>query len=117
MRVLLVDDDPILRMDLAEHLHAIGHDVIEASNGQDACRLIEHPDHIGMLVTDLHMVGADGVAVAVKARRHHPDVPVLFITGRTDLLHMEQVPRPYSYLRKPFTPADFLAAVRRIAAP
>ena len=113
MRILLVDDDPIIRMDLAESLAAQGHEVLEAATGRDAWKLIEDPDHIEMVITDLHMSNGNGVTVAVKARQHHFDVPVLFITGRSDLLILEQVPRPYSYLQKPFTPEQFMLAVEK----
>lgn len=116
MRVLLAEDDLIIRMDLAEHLAVAGFDVSEASNGTDACVLAGRPDPMDLLVTDLHMLGADGITVATTACEHHPGLPVLFITGRTDLLIPERMPCPFSFLRKPFTPVDFLATVERICA-
>jgi DNA-binding NtrC family response regulator len=114
MRILLADDDPIIRMDLAQNLKAMGHEVLEAATGRDAWKLIEDLDHIGMVITIMHITGGNGITVAVKARQHHPNIPVLFVTGRSDPQMMEQVPLPYSYLLKPFTPEKFTLTVHQV---
>jgi CheY-like chemotaxis protein len=116
VRILLAGDDPIIRMDLAEALEELGHEVLEAATGQTARALIEHPDHIGMVITDVHMSCGDGISVAVKARQQHPDVPVIFVTGRADVHKMQQVPKPYSYLLKPFSREQFAEAVQQVIA-
>ncbi|MBO1078116.1 response regulator [Roseomonas haemaphysalidis] len=112
MRILLAEDDLFTRMDLAESLSSAGHEVVEAMNGDQAQKILEYPGKIGMVITDLNMPGSNGITVATKARQHFPDVAVLFITSRADLLISKQAPRPYSYLQKPFAPAQFLAAVK-----
>jgi CheY-like chemotaxis protein len=112
MRVLLAEDDLFTRMDLADSLTALGHEVLEAENGNQAQQILERPDKIGLIITDLMMPGIDGIAIATMARKHNPGVPVLFITSRADLLISRQAPRPYFYLQKPFAAEKFVAVVR-----
>jgi CheY-like chemotaxis protein len=112
MRILLAEDDLFIRMDLAESLTSLGHEVIEAMDGDQAQKVLEYPDNIDLIVTDLLMPKSNGITVATKARQQYPDIPVLFITSRADLLISKQAPRPYCYLQKPFHPDKFLAAVK-----
>ena len=114
MRVLVVDDEPAIRMFLVAALEDDGFEVIEAPSGIEACKLVEEPDHIDLVVTDLNMPEADGVQVATCARRFDASVPVLFISGRADLLAGLPIPRPYSFLRKPFTLEQFSARVEQM---
>ena len=117
MRVLLVEDEPLIRMLMVDMLEDAGFDILEAESGVDACRLIDDPNHIDLVVTDLNMPEADGVAVAKRARAHTPDVPVLFVSARSDLLNSLSAPGPYSYLTKPFSMEQFSAAVNALLAP
>jgi two-component system cell cycle response regulator CpdR len=116
MRILLAEDNHFIRMELADSLLSLGHEVLEATNGDQAQRILEWPDKIGMIITDLIMPGSDGITVAAKARKHDPSVPVLFITTRADLLISKQAPRPYCYLQKPFPAEKFVAVVRHAIA-
>lgn len=109
LRVLVADDDALVRMIMAETLRDAGFDVVEASGGAEACRLVEDPDHVALIVTDLNMPDFDGVAVANWARMHHPAVPILFVSGRPDL--MQSVADPYHYLAKPFSMGQLAQAV------
>jgi DNA-binding response OmpR family regulator len=114
MRVLVVDDEPVIRLLLAETLEEEGFEVLEAPSGVEACMLMEDPDHVDLVVTDLNMPDADGVKVAVCARASNPTVPVLFISGRSDLLAGLPIPRPYSCLPKPFSMEEFSQAVAKL---
>jgi DNA-binding response OmpR family regulator len=111
-RVLLAEDDSMVRRLLAAVLHAEGLDVVEASDGAEACRLIDAPDNLDLVITDLRMPGADGVAVAQRARAHVPSLPVLFVSGRPDLLAKVSDAIPHSSIAKPFRLDQFTAAVR-----
>jgi CheY-like chemotaxis protein len=117
MRVLVVEDEPLMRMLMVDILEEAGFDVLEAASGLEACRLIEDPNHIDLIVTDLNMPEANGVVVAKRARAHAPDIPVLFVSARSDLLKSLSAPRPYSYLAKPFTIEQFSAAVDDLLTP
>jgi two-component system cell cycle sensor histidine kinase/response regulator CckA len=111
MRVLVVEDELLIRMLMVDTLQEAGFDVLEAASGVEACRLIDNPNHVDLVVTDLNMPEADGVVVARRARAHIPDVRVLFVSARCDLLKSLSAPRPYSYLTKPFSMEQFSVAV------
>jgi DNA-binding response OmpR family regulator len=117
MRVLVVDDEPLIRILMVDMLEEAGFDVLEAASGVEACQLIDDPTHVDLLVTDLNMPEADGVVVANRARAHTPGVPILFVSGRTDLLKSLSAPRPYSYLTKPFSMDQFSAAIDDLLTP
>jgi CheY-like chemotaxis protein len=100
-RILVVDDDPLVLQIMLETLEYAGFEVLAASGGAEACRLVESPDHVALIVTDLNMSDVNGIAVAQWSRTYHPDIHVLFVSGRPDLLTPLAV--PYRYLAKPFT--------------
>ena len=117
MRVLVVEDEPLIRLLMVDTLEEAGYDVFEAASGVEACRLIDDLNHFDLVVTDLNMPKADGVVVAKRARAHTPDVLVLFVSARPDLLKSLSAPRPYSYLPKPFSMEQFSAAVDDLLTP
>jgi DNA-binding NtrC family response regulator len=113
MRVLLAEDEFIIRWVLTEALRDAGFEVLEAADGEAALQLMEHPDPIAAVVTDFHMPGADGVAVAHRARQHHPDIPVVLITGRPDLVSDYEIEQPFVCLPKPFSIEQMITIVRQ----
>jgi DNA-binding NtrC family response regulator len=113
MRVLLAEDEFIIRWVLTEALRDAGFEVLEASNGEAALQLMENPDHIAAVVTDFHMPGANGVAVARRARDRHPDIPIVLITGRPDLVSDYEIEQPFVCLPKPFSVEQMVSIVRQ----
>jgi two-component system, NtrC family, response regulator GlrR len=112
--ILVVDDEPDLVANCERLLRGLGHVSLNAHTGPEAMALIdlEHPQ---LVVTDLRLPGADGLAVARHARAHTPPIPVILITAYDS-------PRARSaateagvsaYLPKPFLNAVFLGAVQR----
>ncbi len=86
-RILVVEDEDLIRIILAEVLADEGFHVSEASTGDEAVVLINSPDGFHAVVTDIHMPGTrDGIAVGQHARSHHPTIPVIYCTGRPDVL-------------------------------
>ena len=80
-RVLLVEDDALVRMANAAVLAEAGMTVTEAATGEEALALLEGDGGIGILVTDFAMPGMTGADLTRLARRHRPDLPVLIVTG------------------------------------
>ncbi len=101
----------MVRMLLVDTLESAGYDVLAARGGGEAIALIDDPDHVDLVVTDLNMPGHDGVDVAVKAQLNRPDMPVLYVTGRPDLLATRQPTGVYRLLGKPFSPGKLVAIV------
>jgi CheY-like chemotaxis protein len=80
--VLLVDDEPTVRMTAAARLRELGYDVLEAPDGPMALRILEAADHLDLLITDVGLPGGlNGRQVAEVVRERLPGVPTLFITG------------------------------------
>ena len=113
-KILVAEDEPLIRMDIVETLAIDGFQVLEASDGSEALRLIDDPDHVVLVVTDVNMPGVDGIDVAVRARERHPEIPVLFVSARTDLLSSPRTPRPFGHLTKPFKMPDLVQKVRAL---
>ena len=79
-RILVIDDDPIVRSTVVEMLARSGFAPIEASAFDDAMRLIDDPE-VRLVVSDIVMPGPSGFELTEAVRQRRPSVPVLLITG------------------------------------
>ena len=80
--ILLVEDEPAVRLVMADILSDNSYMVIEADTGQAAMRHILSPARIDLLMTDVGLPGGmNGRQLADAARQHRPDLKILFITG------------------------------------
>ncbi|CAM5762843.1 hypothetical protein LMIY3S_00614 [Labrys miyagiensis] len=79
--ILIVEDEPIVRVLLVDYLQELGYDVIEASDAQSAMPVIESPRSVDLLLTDVGLPGVNGRQLADMARQHRPTLPILFATG------------------------------------
>jgi PAS domain S-box-containing protein len=98
MRVLLVDDEELVRQSTAAMLADLGCEVVEASSGEQALQMLEEtpPD---LLLTDHLMPGMSGVELATAARALVPSLPALIISGYAEIEGLApELPR----LTKPF---------------
>ena len=108
MRVLLVDDEDLVRAATAALLAEAGATVVEAASGLAALAALRAGDPPDLLVTDYAMPGMSGAALAREAARAIPGLPVLLITGYAHLTDGSlSLPR----LAKPFSGRDLTAAV------
>ncbi|HEY7805926.1 MAG TPA: response regulator [Croceibacterium sp.] len=110
--VLLVDDEPLVRMGTADMLEELGHTVIEADNGLEALRRLgENPD-IGVVVTDFTMPHMNGAQLARRIQQERNGLPVLVITGFAG----EELDVAQPQLLKPFRKDDLAEAMARLLA-
>jgi DNA-binding response OmpR family regulator len=102
-KILVVDDDPLLRSLLVDTLAAIGYDSDAASDGVEALALLrEHETGCyDLLITDIKMPNMDGLTLLKRIRRIYHQLPVLFITGVVSEETMAAA-APDGYLSKPF---------------
>ena len=113
-RVLLAEDEAMIRSLLVDSLEEAGFEVMQASDGDEAVRLLVDPDSVSLVVTDVQMPGSrDGNAVAEAARALHPGIPVVYMTGNPSSLRIRLGSRDI-LVRKPFAPSEVLAAVERL---
>ena len=115
MCVLLVEDNPLIRMLLAEELRDAGFDVVEAITGDKAIDLIENSLIVfTALVTDLHMPGrTNGAGVAALMREKWPSIPVIIASGRPDVFKpIWEQDLDYTLLSKPFATSKLVKMVQ-----
>jgi len=108
--VLLVDDEDLVRMGTADMLTDLGYTVVEARSGPEALALLDGREaDFDLVVTDYLMPEMNGAALAEQVRRRRPDLPLLLVTGYTNLAESagSDLPR----LSKPFRQDDLAAQV------
>jgi CheY-like chemotaxis protein len=114
-RILLVEDEFLIRLTLTEALSDDGFDVIEAGSGDEALAMIGASERLDLLLTDIQLPGrTNGRALARAAREHAPDLPVIFMSGRPDDEGPCAEAARELYINKPYLPSDVCAAVRRL---
>lgn len=113
-RVLIVDDEPIIRQTLARALSLRGYQTDEASSGPRALALLEQTPY-DLMVLDMIMPGMDGVKVMHLARQIRPDLLIVVLTGHASLESAIAAVKQdaVDYLLKPTSIHDIAAAVSR----
>jgi DNA-binding NtrC family response regulator len=115
--VLVVDDEPEIREILTEYCRDEGYDAVEAVDGCSAITAItQDPGRYGLIITDLSLPGADGLALLRAAKRLNPAVYVVIITGYASLETAIEAVRlgAYDYLTKPFSLGQIGVILERI---
>ncbi|WP_296949027.1 response regulator [uncultured Massilia sp.] len=114
-RILVVEDDDIVRNAVVESLQALGHRVVQAPDGHAALTALERerPD---LMITDYLMPGMTGAELMRKARMVFPDMPMIIATGYADMRAIEEILGKDMLLRKPFQLADLASSVERALA-
>jgi CheY-like chemotaxis protein len=116
-KILLVDDEQLVRELLARLLAYSGFAVEEAENGAAALQMARQLDgSLSLVVTDINMPVMNGLDFARALRSTDPRIPFLFITAVDPALIHEPGLRA-EILVKPFTPDVFLETVSRMIAP
>lgn len=106
LEVLVVDDEPAVLDLVVEYFRDRGVRTDTATDGRSAIAALERdPARFGLVVTDLQLPGADGLAVLEAARRVNPSCYVVIITGYASLESATRAVRlgAYDYLTKPFS--------------
>ncbi len=117
--VLVVDDEPTVRMFVTEVLQQAGYHAIEASDGYTALKILESNARIEVLITDVGLPGGlNGRQVADAARVRRPDLKVLFITGYAEnaAIGNGHLDAKMHMLTKPFTIRELSAKLHRLLA-
>jgi len=113
-KVLVVDDEVGIRESIKRILGRQGFDVITASNGEDAFKIIRKQD-IDLLITDIRMAGMDGVDLLKVCKSVSPTTEVIMITGYASVDTAVETMKlgAYDYITKPFKKAELLKAVSK----
>lgn len=118
IRVLLVEDEALIRAMVADFLGDEGFEVTEARDGEEAARLLDVAGGFDVLFTDVRMPGMlDGIDVAMRARQRRPGLPVLVVSGYSaELTTRLGVLDPAAlFLAKPYRLREVADALKRLA--
>ena len=113
--VLVVDDEPTIRMLLADVLNGQGYTAIEAEEGAMALRILQSDARVDLLITDVGLPGGmNGRQLADAARVTRPDLKVLFITGYAEnaIIGNAQLAPGMQLLTKPFVMEELAGRIR-----
>jgi CheY-like chemotaxis protein len=117
--VLLVEDEPIMRMLMIEMLSDHGYTVQEAHSARSALSVVESGARLDLLITDVGLPGGmDGRQLADAVRQQRPNLKVLFITGYAETASLGNGRREQGMeiMIKPFTVDAFLAKVQEMTS-
>lgn len=105
-RILIVEDDAVAQLTLAQYLVDLGFpDAVVVNNGKDALTALEENKDIALTFLDIRIMGEwDGIATAQRIKKIHPQLPLVFLTASTDqeTFRRAQHVDPFSIIRKPY---------------
>ncbi|MDH3190180.1 MAG: response regulator, partial [Acidimicrobiia bacterium] len=113
-RILVVDDEPMVREVVSAYLDREGFQVIEARTGSDALEILR-TGKASLVILDVMLPEVDGLSVLSEVRRHS-DIPVILLTARAEesdrIVGLEL--GADDYVVKPFSPRELVARVRTV---
>jgi two-component system response regulator AtoC len=114
-RVLVCDDEPLLRLCTVEHLKSAGYDTLEACDGAEAIRMVAERAPCAVLL-DIKMPKVDGLSALKRIRESGSTVPVIMMTSRTGVDDAINATRlgAGAYFQKPFSFGDLTIALDRM---
>lgn len=113
--VLLVDDEPSIRLTMGEFLKRAGYSVIKAADYESAAML--RPEDLHVAVIDINLPGKNGIQLLQKIRSVETYIPVIMITGEPKVSMLPEIVRAgaYDFIAKPITKDVLLSIVARAA--
>lgn len=112
--ILIVEEEATERAAIAEHLTTAGFAVLQADTTDDALALLESRTDLRALVTDAHLPGRiDGSELARTIRSRRPDLPVILMSGHSDLRD-DELPAGVEFISKPYLLDRLAPTLRRL---
>ena len=108
--ILIVEDEPIVRLEAMETLVGAGFDVIDAANADEAMEILEARRDIRVVVTDIQMPGSmDGLKLAACVRDRWPPIHIIITTGNA---RPREIPANALFIPKPYIGRTVIDAMR-----
>ena len=109
--VLIIEDEPLLCLDISDSLSAKGYEVIAVTNADDAIKALEFRNDIHTIFTDINMPGSmDGLKLAAAVRDRWPPVNIIVTTGM-NAPRCDEMPANSIFIGKPYRSDGVLEAL------
>ncbi len=115
--ILVVEDSAIIRMGAVDLVVNAGYEALEASNAEEAIRLLEARTDIVLVFTDVGMPGTmDGIKLAHYIRNRWPPVKLIVASGRS-IIEQSRLPEGSQFVPKPYNDSTIVEQIRRMLSP
>jgi CheY-like chemotaxis protein len=117
MVILVVEDEPLVRMFLADALDEAGFKVFEAVNADEALTILQARPDVQAVITDIEMPGSmNGIALAKAVQDRWPGIGLLVTSGRVRP-GPDDLPADVAFLAKPYLLETIITVIRQMATP
>lgn len=114
--MLVVEDEPLLRMNAVDMIETAGFQVLEAGSADDAIAILEKRDDIRVVFTDIQIPGSmDGLKLARAVRGRWPPIKIVATSGRVNVT-ADDLPDGGRFVPKPYTPEQITGLLREMLA-
>jgi two-component system, response regulator PdtaR len=111
--ILVVEDDVLIRLSIADDLMAAGFVVVQAASADEALKILHKPIDLNLVMTDIRMPGSlDGLALAGRVRTAWPELKIVVLSG--DLPAAPPLDVADAFLHKPYDPSAILAVLKQL---
>jgi two-component system, response regulator PdtaR len=114
--VLVVEDEPLIRLNAVAMIEDAGFEVVEAANADEAILILENRSDIRIVFTDIHMPGSmDGLRLARAVRDRWPPIKLIVTSGQTTVSEGE-LPTGGRFFSKPYQPSEISHVMNEMVA-
>src|SRR3954447_23770459 len=116
IRVLVVEDEAFIRMDVVDVLRAAGFEVLEATNAEEAIQMLECNSDVRLVFTDIDMPGSmNGLKLAAAVRNRWPPVRIIATSGHVKI-RAGDLTAGALFFPKPYQPLQIIDAIRELTS-
>lgn len=110
--ILIVEDEPLVRLGAVQAIEDAGFEVIEAADADEAIRILENRSNIRVVFTDIHMPGSiDGLKLAHAVRDRWPPIKIIVTSGHVQVSEQD-LPEGGRFFAKPYDSAQITDTIR-----
>lgn len=116
-KILVVEDEPLIRIGLASLVEEAGFVALEAGNADEAIAIIERDGNVALVITDVDMPGTmDGIRLAHFVRNRWPPIQLIVISGKIGVAS-DELPAGVRFFGKPYREDALLRTVEEMSGP
>lgn len=111
--VLVVEDEVLIRLTIANELRSSGLSVVEAANADEALTVLRSSARVDLLFTDIKMPGSmDGLALAELVRKTHPELKIIVASSDSPVWPSRDIPD--AFFRKPYNTMKVVSKIKEL---